>query len=42
MMRGLTWYETHYLCGICVGCEKVADGEGECQCELESMEEEEW
>ena len=40
-MKGLTWYDECYLCNICEGCEKVADGEAECQIELERTYKEE-
>ena len=32
---GMNWYNTHYLCKHCIGCEAVAEGEGNCLCEEE-------
>ena len=26
----MNWYEAHYLCKNCKGCEAVADGEANC------------
>lgn len=31
----MNWYDIHYCCKRCVGCEAVADGEGDCLCDLE-------
>lgn len=37
----MKWYEAHYYCNMCKGCEKVADGEAQCYIELEDIYEEE-
>lgn len=33
----MNWYETHYLCKNCKGCEAVGDGEAQCYIELEIL-----
>lgn len=35
----MNWYDAHYLCKNCIGCDAVADGEAGCLCEEEWIEE---
>ena len=33
----MNWYDVHYLCKMCKGCDAVSDGEADCLCELEDV-----